>query len=67
MRGPDPNDDCAACRILISGDTAELIDRRFGAEDIGRYALKGIDEKIRVFAIMRTRTQERGHANFQPQ
>lgn len=67
VRGPDPNDDGAACRILISGDTAKLIDRRFGAEDIGRYALKGIDEKIRVFAIIKPMTQERHHANLQPQ
>jgi adenylate cyclase len=62
---PDPNDECNNCRILISEDTAALVADAFDMLDAGSYALKGISEKIRVFAIIRAKSEEQGYAQVQ--
>lgn len=61
--GPEPDDGGRCCRVLVSEDTAGLIDRHFLTEEVGEYALKGISEKIRVFAIIKARFEERDNAN----
>lgn len=65
VAGPEPDKAGGDCRILVSEDTAGLIGKRYSTEDIGEYSLKGISEKIRVFAIIGARIEEHDHANVQ--
>jgi adenylate cyclase len=60
---PDPDDEARNCRILVSESTAALVADAFALEDIGVFELKGITEKIRVFAIIESKSKEHEHAD----
>lgn len=51
---PEPiaDDECQNCRILISEATADLVKDAFELSDIGHYDLKGIRDKVKVFAVL---------------
>jgi len=49
--GPDPENEANNCRIFLSADTAALVADAFAMREVGRFELKGITEKIRVFQV----------------
>ncbi len=48
---PKADDESCNCRILVSADTAKLVEDRFVMQDIGEYELKGIKHKTRIFHL----------------
>ena len=62
---PDPDDECNNCRILVSEDTASLVADAFDLFDAGSFELKGISDKVRVFAIIGAKSEERTYAHVQ--
>ena len=60
---PNPDDESDNCRILVSEATAALVDKAFITWDLGRFELKGITEKTRVFAILGRKSEGQEHAD----
>jgi adenylate cyclase len=60
---PDPEDECDNCRILVSEATVALVGGTFDTRDLGRFELKGITEKTRVFAILGRKSERQEHAD----
>jgi adenylate cyclase len=48
---PDPDDEQASCRILVSAATARLLGDSYRMKDLGCFQLRGISHEIGVFSI----------------
>lgn len=58
----DPSDEGRNCRILVSEQTATLITSEFELQDLGSHDLRGITNRVRVFAIIGPKTKEHADA-----
>jgi adenylate cyclase len=53
---PDPAEETANCRVLVSTPIAELVADQFQVESLGRFHLKGIGQPTEVYSVRRPDT-----------